>query len=938
MPVTFVITTDSGPTLGTPVAAQLPAFGSFSSPDTLLLTPGAALSLTFTPDTFVNTNEHTTYYALCANNTPLPSWISFDPSSLTFSGIAPQASSPTELPQNYGIELTASEVAGFAQAVAYFELVIENNLFAFGNSLQIINATIGSLVNFTNLQNDLTLDGQPIERSDLSQITSDAPSWLSLSNDTLAIFGKAPASALQQNFTVTITNRFGDSASIVILIQIAGNSSANLIKPIATLNATIGTNFTYALNASLLSTGNVNITVDSGTASAWLEFNSSSLTLYGHVPSNLKPQTVQFNVSASQGSQSQSQIVDVDVICGNLACPYTSSHTGAPRATASVGTATGAGGSANKSWIAAAVLLPLAVCLGFFILWCCRRRKGWKLRLGSISRKPKIVISRPVEMEKDGSPQGRTISPWNGDENHERLSSSEASESPKLPLVPYSKTKRNSRSRLSRITTRGADRSPRPDSWQAYVRRVDPSRQKQPAVVPEFSLVPKEQKPGIENATINGSQVSATADFEAPGLPRLQKRSSNIAYGGFRMFPGRPPSGFGHGRRVPSVGGSSLSIVNRGVGHGDGNAPQGPPGWGIVRNLWRNLSQLSWTSTQSSPNSSDPIVEEGLERARADKSFASMLSSFPRPSTSNMIDISTKPHVIHEASDDDESDIAILNRLPTIPPIARSKSQFRRKNSTKNEALQDFHKRRLQQKSHNPLFSAHLSSSRKSSLHAGRMSLERPNKGAVVTEPVTPPEQMIPRSYSQSSSLEPPSFKSRSARSSRSISSPQGKKSRINYHFTIRALSPLRRSRSSYASTTGSSKFSDPVGIAPFYPHGALLEETDDEGNKHWRYPNHPNPLGANRPGNGKATDVSDIELIDSLRAAGQYRAAQRLDYLRAQTEGNGAYSSEADNTVEVHSARGRRLDHKSGLKSGDSGNKSLEGDIGDAGGSSAFM
>lgn len=126
--------------------------------------------------------------------------------------------------------------------------------------------------------------------------------------------------------------------------------------------------------------------------------------------------------------------------------------------------------------------------------------------------------------------------------------------------------------------------------------------------------------------------------------------------------------------------------------------------------------------------------------------------------------------------------------------------------------------------------------------------------------------------------------------------------------------------------------------MAPFYPHGALLEDTDDEGNKRWRHPNHPNPLGTNKTDVEKLTDVSDVELIRSLRAAGQFNAAQRLSYLMEQTEGDGTEGPELDTAIEVRSARGRMLDHRSGIQSGDSGNKSMEGDIVDAGGSSAFM
>jgi len=942
MPVTFVMTAGPGPGLGTPLAAQLPAFGAVSSPDVLLLTPGTSLSLTFSPNTFTNTNPQTVYYAMCANNTPLPSWVNFDPNSLTFSGTTPQATSPSELPQAFGIQLAASQVKGFSQALAMFEIVIESHLFTFGNSLQIINTTAGALVNFTGLQNDLTLNGRPAKPSDLGQVIADAPSWLSLTNSTLALSGTVPTNAIQQNFTVTANDKYGDTASTVVLIEIAGNASTKLFSRIAALKATIGTNFMYSFNTTIAQVSGMNVTVDPRTASAWLEFNSSSLVLYGHVPNNLKPQTVQLNVTATQGSQSQSQIVDIDIVCGSAPCPTITGLGDTPKATAGVGTISGPGGSGSKGWVAAAVILPLAAIAGILILLCCYRRKGWKLRLEIKSKKTrKVIISRPIEKEYcEEERAGATENPeWS------RFSSSTSSSSmtSKPPTIPPNWSAavnniRNSRFRLSKATNDGAKQSPRPQSWQSYVRTLEPSRPKHPIAVKEFSLSSEEQTPQKEEVIDHYAQSSRYAIPYTSVQPSLstrlskqKKRASNMSYGNPGMFSLRSVSGFGHGRNGPSQG-SSMLFGSRGVGHGGGGTQGGPPGWGTVRNSWRNLRRISWTSTQSPPNSSDPVVEEGMERPPSQKSFASMLSSFPRPSTSTTMNMFKRPQVIHETSDDNDDGeahkIEQIKPLPRSYPNPRSSLPFRRV-SANNGPLQEFHKRRLQEKTrHNPLFSAHLTSSRKSSLP------ERQSNGDSMLEPLPPQTGLSTRSYSQSSSLGPPSFTSSPAHSTESV--PR-KKSRINYHFKTHAHSPLRRSRSSFASSTGSSKFSDPIGVAPFYPGGALHEDRDEEGNKRWRHAAHPNPLGTNRTGARNVTDVSDSELISSLRAAGQFSAAQRLSYLREQVEEEGADDFERNTAVEVRSARGRRLDHNVGLRHGDPGNTSMEAEIRDVGGS-AFM
>jgi axial budding pattern protein 2 len=937
MPVTFVVTTAPSLAVGTPLAAQLSAFGAVSSPDVLLLTPGTSLSLTFSPNTFTNTNSQTVYYATCANNTPLPSWINFDPNSLTFSGITPQATSPAEIPQSFGIQLAASQVKGFSQASAMFEIVIESHLFTFGDTVQIINTTAGASVNFTGLLHDLTLDGRAAKPSDLGQVVANAPSWLSLDHSTLALSGTVPTNTVQQNFTVTANDTYGNTASTIVLVEIARSASVRLLGPIAILEATIGTNFMYFLNTTLASVKDMNVTVDLGTASAWLEFNSSSLVLFGHVPNNLKPQTVHFNVTATQGNQSQSQIGDINVLCGSGPCLTTSGLAGAPKATAGAGTASSPRAGGRKGWVAAAVILPLAAIAGILILLCCCRRKGWKLRLELKSKQTrKVIVSRPInhEKENDETRAGATEDPVSS-----RFSSSTfSSMSSKAPTIPPNwaaavTNVRNSRLRLSRATSDGVNQGPRPQSWQSYVRTLDPSRPRHPVAVKEFSLIPEEQIPQQEQVTNHYASASPSAmafskvqPSHLERLSRHKKRASNMSYGNPGMISLRPVSGFGHGRSGPSEG-SSIVSGSRGVGHGGGGTLGGPPGWGMVRNSWRNLSRLSWTSTQSPPNSSDPIVEEGTERPPTQKSFASMLSSFPRPSTSNTVDMFKRPHVIHEASDDDDEPHRLEQNksLPRSYQKPRSGLSFRR-GSTNNGPLQDFHKRRLQERTgHNPLFSAHLTPSRKPSL------LEHQGNSDFMLETLPPQTGMSTRTYSQSSSLGTPSMRSSPARSTETV--PR-KKSRINYHFKTRALSPLRKSRSSFASSTGSSKFSDPIGVAPFYPGGALHEDIDEAGIKRWRHADHPNPLGTNRTEARNTTDVSDSELISSLRAAGQFSAAQRLSYLKEQIEGDGADNVERNTPFEVRSARGRRLDHNVGLRHG---NTSMEAEIRDVGGS-AFM
>ena len=984
MPVTFVVSADPGPGLGTPVAAQIPAYGAFSSPNSLLLTPGTALSLTFSNNTFTNTNENTSYYAKSADNTPLPSWVNFNPANLSFSGQVPQATSPSELPMSVGIELTASNVIGFAQAVAPFQLVIQSHLFAFGNTSQIINVMPGSPVTY-GLLGDLSLDSQPVSASDVSQASTDAPSWLSLDQSSLVLSGTPPADVSEQNFTVNTTDQYGDSASTIVLLRMASNAPLDILMPFPTLNATIGASFNYGLNSSLACDPNgagVNISMDPGAAAGWLSYDPNAMALQGNVPANLKPQSVQVTVTASQGNQSQSENLSLMLGCANgTKCPDTNSNGASKNATTTGASGSGvssSGVSKDRGWIAAAVIVPvLAVIAAVLLLSCCCRKKC-RLRIKFEEKKKKFKVKRERKKEdrKEKKDQMRkkiisgpqqehndhdeaeihpqTADTFNvdqekaGEPSLDLESAGAAAASPVVPNafnIRHANQKRGSVKsararfpmfRLSKGTADSNDQGGRPDSWQRYVRGLEP-RGPKAAGIPEFSLIPEEQSPQESDAGNSRFQPTMTmlsgpsVGTEVSASRRLSKQRKRVS----GIFSAPRASGLGHGRNAISQGSSSI-FASKGVGHGDASQLGGPPGYGVVRKSWRNLSVISWTTTQSPPDSSDPVIWDRPERRPTNKSSASVMSPFPDPPSTNTMDRLSRSQIIHEAVYGEGAEISFrpMRPLPRshVPSKRESPTSFT--GGTNNEPLQVFHKRRRQQGSfHNPFLSAGPSSSRVSSLQTP-VPRRRVTEGSTPL-PFNPQSKTSMRSYSQSSSLGS-EFKVSLPRFSNPQSSPPHKRGARNYNFTTRVLSPLHfdRSsrglrRSSSSSNSTDSRFESAPSELGY--NEALHEETDDEGNKVWKYAEHPNPLRLN------STDVTDDELIESLRADGQYSAAQRLSVLRAKTEGISSEGSEEDANIEVSSPLGKKWRQNTGLKHGDPSNTSVRGIIRDAG-ESAFV
>ena len=956
MSVTFVVSAEPGPGLGDSVAEQLPAFGPVPSPDSLSLAPSSALSLSFSPSTFTDTNPNTVYYAICANNTPLPSWVNFHSSSLTFSGTTPSWTSPWELPQIFRIQLIASNVLGFAEAVTSFQLVITNHLFTFANKLHVINITSGIPLSYSGLQSDLSLDGQPSKSSDIRQVAARTPPWMSISSSTLALSGTPPKDAASQNFTVTASDIYGDTTTTLVTIRNIENLASSFPGPFAAVNATIGTEFTYDLKSQLPSNSTADVAVNLGAASVWLNFNSDSLDLQGHVPTDLKPQSIQIMVTTRQGSQSQSQNLTINV--QEASARTTANHSISPKATSGSTAggdrnedATGLSSYPKRRWIAAAVLVPIFIALVCPLLLCFyfKRRQRRKAKIYP-SPSPKLKISRPIQ-EKDVPSVEERETTASDVAIDEKWASSWASRAPWLDVLGFQTSehsKRGSKMRMSNGTVISIDTTTAPDSEVSSIFGWEKGTSG-----PEASRISEKRTSRRGGMTSCGLKASPSAvqrlsvindNSPAKRTSKQRRQASNLSYDTTSVFSSQRLSGIGHGRNTLSRSSSNFRTTAKGVGHGNGLA-SGPPGFGIVRDSWRNLSRSTWASTDGS---SDP----GIDR----EATVGGSKSHSRPPTSNRFGKRSHSQVIHEVSDDEgprKPTLRPVSLSPTPSRIRRNSSSLSRSksNHVKAHPLQSFHKRRLQQQSSpNPLFSAGPSSSRLSSIRGSRAVPQEmtashagsTEKNNTAERPITPQRDQVQRTYSESSSLDPPVRPSPS-KSVSSTNSPRRQKSYIKYQLNTRALSPPKSSSrwrtnsqgSSWVSTSSDSKFGSAASDAnpPFTGFGDdLREETDEHGDRRWLR-GHPNPLGTHR------LDVTDQELIDSLQRSEPVDAARRLSYLmRAQTTTTTTDDAESGSQVKIGSTRGRRLGRSAGLRQGDPGNSSMRGDIGDTTTGSAFI
>ncbi|KAL8924979.1 MAG: hypothetical protein Q9172_002461 [Xanthocarpia lactea] len=882
MPVTLIVSTSAGPGLGTPVEEQLAAHDSFQAPDTVLVPRSSALSLSFTPDTFVNTNHDTVYYAMCANNTPLPSWITFDTGSLSFSGTAPQNTSPDELPQTFGIQFTASDVAGFSAAVASFRVTVENHVLMFGEEYYAVNITQGLPFIYKGLQGTLRLNGNPIDHAPVREIHLDIPTWMSFDQDTWVLSGIPPPSATSQNISVTAKDIYGEVAVTTILLQVETNATADLfIGTLGNINATAGIDFTYTFNQSIVTTPDAELAVDLGPASSWLRFDDVKLELSGHVPRDLQPQDIVLNVTLSQGPTIRSEPLTISVQDPTHSTNGRSADTPSPSASSSTAVSstitapstsqeTQSRSPGNNSRVAAAIAVPvITVCL-LLILACfvLARRKRRRTET-DWSSEQKRKVSRPFVL----------------DETRDKRRTGAFTEKPARALERPSRaplfdlhglrtsmaSKRHSFFRLSKGTTDEAVQTPNVDPWLQYVQGLS---EPEGPTQKQFSLVPEERAPSARGRPRTLSSKQPFRISNPLGITNVSsskrtgqnKRKSDMSFATSGLPTTQRMSGFGHGRNGSSLGTSSLFGWGPvGVGHGNG----GPPNWGRVRTSWRDPSRSSWSHTDSTIKSADhaSINNNSSERSQ---DIGSTMRSFPRPPTSGTLDYLSQPPITHETAYGRQKSIRAVE---PEPPLTYSLS------------LHAFNKRRARNRQYRNTFFAAGPSSRASSnldwTHQMHSAMLSPTQSMDSTTSMMAKRRSsrlghsaTQRTYSRSSSLEPPIPSPSRPNPRKPKPSPHKRTSDASNNnngrgglATLISNAITQRFHSSKSSIASSHRFGSAASgdLSPSpSPDFGLEEHQDEQGNRRWRHRDlFPNPLALHTPGGSPQTrslDTGDEE------------------------------------------------------------------------------
>jgi axial budding pattern protein 2 len=657
MDVTLIVTSDLGPTVGTSLVSQLQTVGPVSYPATLYIHPGQPFSIEFDPSTFHNTHPSTIYYGTSPNNAPLPSWIGFDPSLLKFAGNTPAF--PGSGSQEFIFQLVASDVAGFSAVNQTFQLAIGPHILAFNETVQTFNLTRGEIFNSPSFESFVTMDSSPISSKSLTSIDAELPDWLSLDKNSISLIGTPPKDAVNQNITITVTDTYRDEAKLMVRLQFL----ELFLETVKGCEATVGEDFSFVFNQSILTDDSVQLDVDLGDDLPWLTYNPANKTLSGHVPSDIQPQTFTIHLKASQGSTENRQDFELNVL--------------EPSETHSGGSDSSDPSSPSHQKvgiIAISVIIPVAVILSSIILFCCwrRRRKSTTVEDGQEPPEAKVPPPRPARPDLPNCQPGATGRPSQDDNSDDWMSPiSPASDLPKLELGP---------------SWNVASFDKPEDSIMAIPEPSPPPRSPKRAFVPLRDSIIEEDKPvnksptkkqnqrlsfsaspGVRRRTSNRSRREPLKTIQ----PRAMKRES--------MQSSRSKRYSKRSSGISTVA-SGLPVRMSGAGHGAGGF--GPPGHGYVRMSWQN-TKATFMSDDSSIGNIAPL--------------------FPRPPPA----AARARHSIAESIPENSKRVTLRAVEPDESTISEA------------DSLEAFvHSRAKHRNSSNPLFSAQVSRRTSSGLRA----------------------------------------------------------------------------------------------------------------------------------------------------------------------------------------------------------------------------
>jgi hypothetical protein len=272
-----VVNTNDAPTLKTAITLQT-------------ATEDKAFSFTFPENTFndVDFGDSLTYTATNADGNALPSWLSFDANTRTFSGIP-----VNENVGNLSLQVTATDHDGESASDTFnLEVVNVNDAPTLKTAIANQVATEDKAFSFTfsaNTFNDVDAKDRLTYTATLAN-GNELPSWLTFNAETRTFSGTPVNENVGNlNLRVTATDNSGESVNNIFELEVANvNDAPTLDHAIANQTATEDLKFNFIFPANTFNdvdTGDnltYSATLSNGSAlPTWLTFNAETRTFSG---------------------------------------------------------------------------------------------------------------------------------------------------------------------------------------------------------------------------------------------------------------------------------------------------------------------------------------------------------------------------------------------------------------------------------------------------------------------------------------------------------------------------------------------------------------------------------------------------------------------------------------------------------------------------------
>ncbi|KFY44574.1 hypothetical protein V495_03383 [Pseudogymnoascus sp. VKM F-4514 (FW-929)] len=300
---TLIVSPHKAPEVSIPIEAQFQSLGVKAAQNSILFNASTRFNFSLSRNTFTSNDNSSplSIFAVTMDNTPLPPWISFDNSTMTFSGVTPDPGDLSKIQERFGVRLVASEMPGFAGVSVPFYIVVGNHKLQWDDSTLQMKAFVGKPFEFNALSGTLKLDGKAANSSDITSITTvDAPEWIGFNSTRYVLYGtpqKPRESASPLDVTVSAKDKYGGTASVVIRVTIANNIFSD--GDIAPINATVGQSFSYNISQAFVDLSAVDIRVSVLAAVPWLSFDPKSLALSGDVSKSANGSSINITMAAT---------------------------------------------------------------------------------------------------------------------------------------------------------------------------------------------------------------------------------------------------------------------------------------------------------------------------------------------------------------------------------------------------------------------------------------------------------------------------------------------------------------------------------------------------------------------------------------------------------------------------------------------------------------